>query len=805
MKRSSKLVVVCLLLTWVAAGSAAADAVTLEMIMADPDWIGNGPESPFWDEYGRSIFYDRKRPGEKVSELWGVDLSGNGLRPIPARELSRYPRPGGDYSQDYALHAWEYEGDLFVLDIATREVRQLTRTSERESSPRFLLGDRRLAFERGDRTLVVDLETGLVSEPAELRMEDDPAAEEETFDYLAAKQRRLYRQVAEAEEDEDAEREYERKLQREDPARPPLPWYLGDKIEVVSRSLSPDGDWMLLVTRAKSEERGRRGTMPNYVTESGYVETRELRTRVGRDEPAGESIVLLDLGRHARHDLDLTVLPGIQDDPLADLRASAIEWHVEHGADREKVEKALVAPETRPVRVSQVEWADDGWQLAVQLHSVDNKDRWIATVDPDEPQLVLQHRLTDSAWINWRYNELGWLPDGETLWYLSEETGYSHLYLRRVASGDSRALTAGDFEVSAPHPDRSGEHIYYVANVEHPGVYEIYRVAVATGAIERLTNLGGVNEFQLSPDERRLLVVHSEIDQHPELYEQAAEVGAEARRLTFTVSDEFRAVDWVIPEIVEVPSSHVERPIYSKLYKPRDFDPARSYPAVVFVHGAGYLQNSHQGWASYFREFMFHTVLAEHGYLVLDMDYRASAGYGRDWRTAIYRQMGHPELEDIQDGVAWLVENHSVDAERVGVYGGSYGGFMTFMALFRAPDLFAAGAALRPVTDWAHYNHGYTSNILNTPEIDPVAYERSSPIEYAQNLTKPLLIASGMQDDNVFFQDTVLLVQRLIELEKEDFETAFYPLDPHGFVHPESWLDEYRRIFKLFERYVRGE
>jgi dipeptidyl aminopeptidase/acylaminoacyl peptidase len=200
---------------------------------------------------------------------------------------------------------------------------------------------------------------------------------------------------------------------------------------------------------------------------------------------------------------------------------------------------------------------------------------------------------------------------------------------------------------------------------------------------------------------------------------------------------------------------------------------------------------------------MFHTLLARRGYVVLDMDYRGSAGYGRDWRTAIYRQMGTPELEDLEDGVDWLVAHHGVDRGRVGVYGGSYGGFMTLMALFKAPDLFAAGAALRPVTDWAHYNHGYTSNILNTPELDPEAYERSSPIEFAAGLTKPLLICAPMLDDNVFFQDTVRLVQRLIELEKTNFETALFPVEPHGFREPSSWLNEYRRIYDLFERFVR--
>jgi dipeptidyl aminopeptidase/acylaminoacyl peptidase len=199
---------------------------------------------------------------------------------------------------------------------------------------------------------------------------------------------------------------------------------------------------------------------------------------------------------------------------------------------------------------------------------------------------------------------------------------------------------------------------------------------------------------------------------------------------------------------------------------------------------------------------MFHTLLTQQGYVVLDMDYRASAGYGRDWRTAIYRQMGTPELEDLEDGVRYLVENENVDRERVGIYGGSYGGFITFMALFKKPDLFACGAALRPVTDWAHYNHPYTSRILNTPYDDPEAYERSSPLEFAEGLSKPLLIAHGMVDDNVFFKDSVRLVQRLIELGKTDWETAIYPIEPHGFREPSSWLDEYRRIYELFEEHL---
>jgi dipeptidyl aminopeptidase/acylaminoacyl peptidase len=407
--------------------------------------------------------------------------------------------------------------------------------------------------------------------------------------------------------------------------------------------------------------------------------------------------------------------------------------------------------------------------------------------------------MTDPAWINWDHNELGFLPGPRTLWFTSEASGWSQLYLR-PQGGETRRLSQGDFVVQDVTPSPDGRFLYYTANPEHPGVYETWRYDLEADRAEAVTALGGRNGYALSPGGERLLLLHSETLLPPELHLQEAQPGSEARRLTFTISEAFAGLPWVAPELVPVPSTHHDRPIHARVYDTGGSGPR---PAVVFVHGAGYLQNAHAGWSSYFREFMFHTLLARRGYVVLDMDYRASQGYGRDWRTAIYRHMGEPELEDLEDGVRWLVAERGVDPERVGVYGGSYGGFLTLMALFEQPELFACGAALRPVTDWAHYNDAYTSRILNTPDLDPEAYERSSPIELAAGLARPLLIAHGMVDDNVFYKDSVRLVQRLIELEKTGWQLASYPIEPHGFREPSSWLDEYRRILALFESQLR--
>ena len=165
--------------------------------------------------------------------------------------------------------------------------------------------------------------------------------------------------------------------------------------------------------------------------------------------------------------------------------------------------------------------------------------------------------------------------------------------------------------------------------------------------------------------------------------------------------------------------------------------------------------------------------------------------------------MGGKDLSDNIDGAKYMVSELGVDPKKIGMYGGSYGGFITLFAMFNHPDVISSGAALRSVTDWAHYNQGYTANILNTPTEDPKAYKRSSPIYFAEGLQGNLLIAHGMVDTNVHFQDVVRLAQRLIELGKDNWEMALYPVENHGFTTPSSWTDEYKRIFKLFETKLR--
>jgi dipeptidyl aminopeptidase/acylaminoacyl peptidase len=367
-----------------------------------------------------------------------------------------------------------------------------------------------------------------------------------------------------------------------------------------------------------------------------------------------------------------------------------------------------------------------------------------------------------------------------------------------VNTGEVSALTSGAFEVSEPVLSKSGETWFFLSSEGSPFERHVYRMDADGGTRTRLTSLVGRNDFALSPDEERLALLHSPSHRPPDVYAQRTRPGADAERLTVSPTDEWLAAHpWREAEIVMVPASDGAQ-VPARIYRPASPNGA----AVLFVHGAGYLQNVHRWWSQYFREWMFHHLLAERGYLVLDLDYRASEGYGRDWRTAIYRHMGGRDLQDYVDASRWVGSEFGIAPERVAIYGGSYGGFITLMALFTEPEHFGGGAALRSVTDWAHYNHGYTANILNVPAADSLAYARSSPIEFAAGLEDPLLMCHGLVDDNVQPQDIFRLTQRLIELRKEDWELAIYPVEPHGFQEPTSWADEYRRLLELIERSV---
>jgi len=762
---------------------ATADSIDLKQIMADPEWMGSPVSEAWWQLDGSAVTYRVKRDGATVDDLHRIDLSSRRDQRVDYADQAQLDGANPVFHAATGRAVFIRNGNLFLRYTDSSEARQLTRTTDSDAQPGFSADGNRVRFRRGNQWWIYDLDAGFAGPVADLRFEDDPDADPE--DSLAQMQLRLFSSLREDAENARVERQEQRRAAQQDPTRAPAPWYLGDDVAPVASSLSPDGRWLLVVVEPAGHNDGRDGQMPNYVTVEGYIDIETVRTRVGRQGPAAQSIWLLDLHELEKTELDLAPLPGIDDDPLAELKA-------DQDID------PLGEDELRTVSVAGIQWQPGGSHAAIQIEANDNKDRWLATLAPESGRLKPRHRLNDPAWINWSFNDFGWVGDSSDLWLLSEQSGFSHFYTINAEQGEAQALTRGDFEVMDPVLDPDGESAYLLSNQSHPSQYDLYRLDLDGGSLERLTSHQGIESFAVLPGHDQILVRFSE-SYLPAQVGLVARSGGELERLTDTRSETYRAMTWQLPQIVGVESSNGAGTIWSKFYPARTPAPEGGHPVVMFVHGAGYLQNTLARYPNYFREQMFHNLLTERGYHVLDMDFRASKGYGRDWRTAIYRQMGTPELEDLIDGVDWLVANHNANPERVGLYGGSYGGFMTFMALFKAPDVFQAGAALRPVSDWAHYNHPYTSNILNTPEVDPEAYARSSPIEFAEGFEGRLLMTHGMLDNNVFYQDVVRLSQRLIELEKDGWELASYPLERHGFTRPTSWRDQYQRILTLFE------
>ncbi|GMM66911.1 prolyl oligopeptidase family serine peptidase [Alteromonas sp. MTD1] len=773
----------------------ATGEITLKQIMADPQWIGALPTNMGWSVNSDKIVFEREREDSALSDVYIADVSSpeNAVK-APLSDLHKY-RFDERVVRNDGVVAYSFEDSVYV-QFTNGDTVQLTRGGNTLSSLSFMTDGRLMAFS-GSKVVAINLENGSREELLRWEFADKPEAVKPAEDYIAEEQQTLIQYIVLQRKNRQDRQNAIDELAKANNSVAPTPFYFEKSHRLAGISVSPKGNFAVIATTENKATRDDSDIMPHYIQEDSRIAAKPVRQRVADAEPVNHELWLLNLETGEKSELKYFNLPGYNDDVLANVKTENAK------ANGETYEVNRLP---RPITLLQswywtkpsIRWHKNGEAVAIMLEAWDNKDRWIATVDLASKTLENQHRLHDDAWVNYRFNAFDWLNNSETLYYQSEHSGYAHLYIQKPGEAPV-ALTSGNYIVDDLTLTSDDSHIYFKANMEHPGLYEIYRADLSDNTIDTMTDLNGITDYVLSPDENHLLLSHSKVNKPAELFVKSATPDETAKQITNSTSEAFNALPWAVPQIVAIESSHTDAPIYARVYLPENYDSSTPNKAVVFNHGAGYLQNAHMGWSGYFREYMFHSMLVQQGYVVMDMDYRASAGYGRDWRTAIYRQMGTPEVQDLRDGVNYLVNNANVDRNRIGTYGGSYGGFLTFMSMFTAPDLFAAGAALRPVTDWAHYNTPYTANILNTPSIDPIAYERSSPIYFAEGLKKPLLINAPMVDDNVFFHDTVRLVQRLIELEKENFETAIYPVEPHGFVQPSSWLDEYRRIYKLFE------
>ncbi len=467
-----------------------------------------------------------------------------------------------------------------------------------------------------------------------------------------------------------------------------------------------------------------------------------------------------------------------------------------------------------------IEWtSDNGVLLVDRVDKTHNRRQIFAVTHNDkETMSFLVHEEEDEKWIGGPSRILEASPtDPGAFIFGSEKDGWHHLYQVNLdssefkegnANSDVKQLTKGNWQVEWAEWTEDGNEIAFSSTEESPLWREIYFLNTGSGERRKLNSgaAAGMMKSAERMENGTVVFEASNVITPGELFAIAA--GGSARKITSTIPEDYSLYKWKSPSFTEIKAEDGKM-IPAKIYLPDGFSRSRKYPMAIFVHGAGYLQNVINGWNNYYREFMFNEMLRRKGYVVLDIDYRGSAGYGRDWRTDVYDFLGGKDYTDHIDAIDHMVKEYSVDVNRIGVYGGSYGGFMAAMLVMRAPEKISAGAALRPVMDWKNYyaaNPFYTSQRLGDPKKNPEAYKRSSPISYADQLRKKLLILHGLVDSNVHAQDSIQLVEKLIRLDKtEYFELMLYPVENHSFVRPTSWEDEYERIEALFKEELESE
>ncbi len=479
-----------------------------------------------------------------------------------------------------------------------------------------------------------------------------------------------------------------------------------------------------------------------------------------------------------------------------------LQWYVTE-ASGDAPARLLDAGKGISRRASQ--WSPDSKYLVLveQAQNFKSLNVRVVTVNTGKSKVVFHQE--DDRWVE--LPDIGWDQAGKRLWFTSDQSGYQHLYTAAPDGSILKQLTQGEWEVHndpfSHSPQWVGDSIYYSSTAASTTERQFYRVkADGSSTPERLTSEEGLNIGWVSEDGQVRAMMHADMKNPLDLF-------VEGKRVTQSPQPAFYAMPWAQAKFFTYPSLRDGKAVSARLLLPAGYQPddpnAKPRPAVVYIHGSGYATSVLKQWGSYQDlRFVFNNYLASQGFVVLEMDYRGSTNYGRDWRSGVYLNMGGPDLEDVLGGVEYLRNLKNIDMNRVGIWGWSYGGFMTAMAMFKSPATFKAGAAFSGVYDWANYNAAYTDERLTAPSENPEAFRRSSPIHFSDRLQNRLLILHGIADDNVLFQEAVQLSEKLIH-EGKQFEEAFYPEESHAYVRDETLKDAFTRTAEFFARHLKEE
>lgn len=456
--------------------------------------------------------------------------------------------------------------------------------------------------------------------------------------------------------------------------------------------------------------------------------------------------------------------------------------------------------------LARVNWLPDGKTLAIQRESRDQRrlELLFADVATGRTRTVLTE--TSSTWIE-LHDELTFLRSRAQFVWASMRDGYQHLYLYDYNGNMLHQLTAGRWNVDDFHGraikavDETTQTIYFTATKDNPNERQLYKTSLLADApsdVERITQKAGLHSVAISPDAHFYVDTFTSVTQPTQvgIYSIGGELRAflAENRLDDTHPDAPFLRTNSIPEFGTLPAADGQSLQY-RLFKPANFDPKKRYPAIVDVYGGPGVQRVLNSWTGA----SFTQMLTRSGYLVFQLDNRGTASRGTDFQAPIHGKLGDVEVEDQVQGAKWLRDLPYVDRARIGVWGWSYGGYLTLMLMFKTHDVFRAGVSGAPVTDWSLYDTHYTERYLETPQENSEGYTASSVMPYAEDLTGKLLLMHGMADDNVLFLHSTKLMRKLQDLGKP-FDTMVYPGAKHGLIRQHDGRHAYSTILNFFNR-----
>jgi dipeptidyl-peptidase 4 len=445
------------------------------------------------------------------------------------------------------------------------------------------------------------------------------------------------------------------------------------------------------------------------------------------------------------------------------------------------------------IYIPRVSWLPDSRHLAIQRLNRDQNQLELLLADSSTGKTSTLLTEKDQYWINLS-DDLHFLKDGKRFLWSSERSGYRHLYLYGLDGKQLAQITKGDWEVS--HVDAVDEAkgvVYFTATEKSPTERHLYRVAFDGSGFARITKEAGTHSANLSPTANLFVDTYSNAMTPPrqDLYRTD---GTRAATLNENKAEQLAQFDLSPVEFSAV-KTHDGVSLNCFLIKPPHFDPAKKYPVIVYTYGGPHAQVVLNAWGG--PTSLWHQMMAQKGYIIFALDNRGSAGRGHIFEQSVFHHLGALELSDQRDGVAWLRQQPWVESGRIGIWGWSYGGHMTLHAMFEAPDLFKAGFAGGPVTDWHYYDSIYTERYMGLPQNNESGYKESSPADHAANLKGKLLIAHGTGDDNVHYSNTLALIDDLIR-DGKYAEVIAAPGRGHGVSDPPARKVVFTRVTQFF-------